>query len=175
MHINYKNSGYLHSICSKCISHFIQLVYEDTLISFILHVIWGSMWVVSREPNIPCYSSSSWACMQCITCIPCYFSSSWTIYDMFSLLFLFQYVTNILFYFSSSWPCVQCTTYSVLFQLLMGNIWHVFSVISAPPGPVCNVKPPMTWTRLRTHFLMLFTGSPWPSYFKTLNVLNAME
>lgn len=63
---------------------------------------------MSREPNIPCYSSSSWACMQCITCIPCYFSSSWTIYDMFSLLFLFQYMTCILCYFSSSWACVQC-------------------------------------------------------------------
>lgn len=112
--------------------------------------------------------------------IPCYFSSSWTIYDMYSLLFLFLlsnmwHTLYILFYFSSSWPCVQCTTYSVLFQLLMGSIWHVFSVISAPPGPVCNVKPPMTWTRLRTHFLMLFTGSLWPSYYKTLNVLNAME
>lgn len=57
--------------------------------------------------------------------IPCYFSSSWTIYDMYSLLFLFllsnmwhtfsfisaphgQYMTCILCYFSSSWACVQC-------------------------------------------------------------------
>lgn len=105
----------VHSICSTCI-YFVQLICKVNVLSFIIHVIWGSVWVVSQV-----------------------------------------------------FPVISAPLGPVC------NVWHVFPVISAPRGPVCNVRPPMTWRRLRTHFLMLFTGSPWPSYYKTLNVLNAME
>lgn len=111
-------------ICSKCISYFIQLVYEDTVICFILHVIWGSMWVVSRSHIFPVISAPLG---QFMICILFYFCSSCPICDIHSFLFQLlmamcamydifciisaphgQYMTCILCYFSSSWACVQC-------------------------------------------------------------------